>query len=89
MGRHNAPDVILLCIRWYCRSVDSAGNTVESMLSAKRDGSAVKRFLKKTMRAEHRSLPFTIGTDKYASYPEAFAALVKEKVLLLTASCGW
>ena len=33
------------------------------------------------MRAEHRRLPFTIGTDKHASYPEAFAASVKEKVL--------
>ena len=36
---------------------------------------------KKLMRADHRRLPFTIGTDKHASYPEAFAASVKEKVL--------
>jgi transposase-like protein len=41
----------------------------------------VKRFFKKPMRADHRRLPFTIGTDKHASYPEAFAASVKEKVL--------
>jgi hypothetical protein len=33
------------------------------------------------MRVDHRRLPFTIGTDKHASYPEAFAASVKEKVL--------
>jgi transposase, IS6 family len=33
------------------------------------------------MRAEHRRLLFTIGTDKHASYPEAFAASVKEKIL--------
>jgi len=33
------------------------------------------------MRADHRRLPFTIGTDKHASYPEAFAASVTEKVL--------
>jgi hypothetical protein len=43
--------------------------------------SAVKRFIKKMMRAEHRRLPFTIGTDKHASYPEAFAASIKDKVL--------
>ena len=30
---------------------------------------------------KNRRLPFTIGTDKHASYPEAFAASVKEKVL--------
>jgi transposase-like protein len=51
------------------------------MLSAKRDVSAAKRFLRKVMRADHRRLPFTIGTDKHASYPEAFAASVSEKVL--------
>ena len=28
-----------------------------------------------------RGLPFTIGTDKHASYPEAFATSVEEKIL--------
>jgi transposase-like protein len=51
------------------------------MLSAKRDVSAAKRLFKKLMRADRRRLPFTIGTDKHASYPEAFATSVKEKVL--------
>jgi IS6 family transposase len=51
------------------------------LLSVKHDISAAKRFFKKMMRADHRRLPFTIGTDKHASYPEAFATSVKEKVL--------
>jgi transposase-like protein len=147
--RHYAPDIILLCVRWYCRyqlsyrdleemmrergltvdhvtifrwvqryapeinkrmrphlkmsgisyrldetyvkvgkewkylyrAVDSMDNTIEFMLSARRDVSAAKRFFKKLMRADNRRLPFTIGTDKHASYPEAFAVSVKEKVL--------
>ena len=33
------------------------------------------------MRADHRRLPFSISTDKHASYPEAFAASQEEKVL--------
>ncbi len=146
---HYAPDVILLCVRWYCRyslsyrdikemmrergltvdhvtvfrwvqryapeinkrmrphlkmsgtsyrldetyvkvgtewkylyrAVDSMGDTIEFMLSAKRDVSAAKRFSRKLMRADHRRLPFTIGTDKHASYPEAFATSIEEKVL--------
>jgi len=147
--RHYAPDVILLCVRWYCRyslsyrdleemmgerglsvdhvtlfrrvqryapeinkrmrphlrmsgasfridetyvkfgkswkylyrAVDKEGATVEFMLSAKRDVPAAKRFFKKVMRADHRRLPFTIGMDTHASYPEAFAASVQVGVL--------
>jgi transposase-like protein len=51
------------------------------MLSARRDVSAAKRFFKKLMKADHRRLPFTIGTDKHASYPGTSAAAVKEEVL--------
>jgi len=67
--------------KYLYRAVDSAGDTTEFMLSAKRDVSAAKRFSKKVMRADHRRLPFTIGTDKQASYPEAFATSAKEKIL--------
>jgi transposase, IS6 family len=67
--------------KYLYRAIDSSGNTIEFMLSAKRDISAAKRFFKKMMRADHRRLPFTIGTDKHASYPEAFASSIEEKVL--------
>lgn len=66
--------------KYFYRAVDSTGQTIEFMLSARRDVSAAKRFFKKLMRADHRRLPFTIGTGKHASYPEAFAVQVKEKV---------
>jgi transposase-like protein len=67
--------------KYLYRAVDSAGNTIEFMLSAKRDVSAAKRFFKKMMRADHRRLPFTISVDKNAAYPEAFTTSQKEKVL--------
>jgi IS6 family transposase len=59
--------------KYLYRAVDSAGCTIEFMTGAKRDVSAAKRFFRKVMRADHRRLPFTIGTDKHAFYPEAFA----------------
>ena len=67
--------------KYLYRAVDSAGDTIEFMLSAECDISAAKRFFKNLMRADPRRLPFTISTDKHASYPEAFTTSIKEKIL--------
>jgi IS6 family transposase len=63
------------------RALDKEGNTIEFMLSAKRDIPTVKRFFKKMMRADHRRLPFSISLDKHASYPDAFSSSQEDKVL--------
>jgi IS6 family transposase len=67
--------------KYLYRAVDKEGQTIEFMLSAKRDVSAAKRFFKKMMKADHRRLPFTISVDKNAAYPEAFTTSQDEKVL--------
>jgi IS6 family transposase len=63
------------------RAVDSAGNTVEFMLSQTRDGQAAKRFLRKALRAHHTVPPRVINVDKNPSYPKAIKKLQKKDTL--------
>ena len=67
--------------KYLYRAVDKEGQTIEFMLSTRRDVSAAKRFFKKMMRAEHRRLPFSISVDKNAAYPEAFTTSQAERIV--------
>jgi len=58
--RHFLPEIIVLNVRWYCRyplSYRDMGNTLDFMLSAKRDGKAAARFFRKVLKATHTQTP--------------------------------
>ena len=57
------------------RAVDSAGNTSDFLLSAKRDAAAAKRFLQKALRSSAHPRPRVINVDRNPSYPKAMSEL--------------
>ena len=63
------------------RAVDSDGNTIDFMLSAKRNRTAAKRFLKKALSSNHNQMPRVIIVDKNPAYPIAIHELENEKKL--------
>jgi transposase, IS6 family len=63
------------------RAVDSQGNTLEFLLSPRRDGQAAKRFFSKALAAPYTSTPRVTTVDKNAAYPKAFKELKAEKVM--------
>jgi transposase-like protein len=51
------------------RAVDSRGQTIDFLLSAKRDAEAAKRFFRKALGQPHTVNPRTITVDKNPAYP--------------------
>ena len=51
------------------RAVDSHGQTIDFLLSAKRDAEAAKRFFRKALGQPHTVNPRTITVDKNPAYP--------------------
>jgi transposase, IS6 family len=53
------------------RAVDSRGQTIDFLLSARRDAEAAKRFFRKALAQPHTVNPRSITVDKNAAYPKA------------------
>jgi transposase-like protein len=73
--------------KYLYRAVDSDGNTIDFLLTAKRDTAAAKRFFCKTLKALHTQIPRVITVDKNAAYPKALDELkvdnqLPQKVIL-------
>jgi len=70
--------------KWYYlyRAVDSTGQTIDFMLSAKRDARAAKRFFRKMLKLPQHSSPRVINVDQNRAYPPAVEELKGEGVLI-------
>ena len=67
--------------KYLYRAVDSASNTLDFILSAKRDSKAVVRFLRKVLKAQHTQAPRVVNVDKNAAYPVAMEALKQNETI--------
>src|SRR5208337_4676216 len=65
-------------------AVDSTGNTVDFMLSEKRDRKAAKRFLKKALSSNNNQIPKVITVDKNPAFPSAIMTSKMIKYYLKT-----
>jgi transposase, IS6 family len=64
--------------KYLYRAVDSTGQTIEFLLTAKRDAAAAKRFFRKALSAAGNPVPRVINVDKNPAYPAAVEALKAE-----------
>ena len=69
--------------KYLYRAVDSDGNTLDFLLTAKRDAAAAKRFFRKALNAVHTQSPRVINVDKNAAYPKAVDELKAKEELSL------
>ena len=64
--------------RYLYRALDSSGQTIDFLLTAKRDQAAAKRFLRRAIEASGNPMPRVMNVDKNPAYPAAVEALKAE-----------
>ena len=67
--------------KYLYRAVDSTGQTIDFLLTAKRDAAAVKRFFRRVFRSSCNPIPRVINVDQNPAYPAATRALKREGIL--------
>ena len=64
--------------RFLYRAVDSTGQTIDFLLTDRRDAAAAKRFLRRALLNEGNSMPRVINVDKNPAYPRAVEDLMAD-----------
>ena len=67
--------------KYLYRALDSTGQTIDFLLTAKRDTAAAKRFLRRVMVASGNPMPRVMNVDENPAYQAAVEALKTERVI--------
>jgi transposase-like protein len=67
--------------KYLYRAVDSTGQRIDFLLTAKRDAAAAKRFFRMALRSPGNPVPRVINVDKNPAFPPAVEALKAEGIL--------
>jgi transposase, IS6 family len=67
--------------RFLYRAVDSTGQTIDFLLTARRDAAAAKRFFRRALAQTGNPMPRVINVDKNRSYPAAVEGLKQEGII--------
>ena len=67
--------------KYLYRAVDSTGQTIDFLLTDKRDTAAAKCFFRNALSSPGNPMPRVINVDKNPSYPAAVEALKSEGIL--------
>ena len=67
--------------KYLYRAVDSTGQTIDFLLTAKRDAAAAKRFFRKALSSPGNPVPRIINVDKNPAFPAAVESLKGEGTL--------
>jgi hypothetical protein len=74
-NRYSLPPELLFTSSGIRRAVDSAGQSIDFLLPAKRNASAAKRFFQKVFSLAANLVPRVINVDKNPAYPAAIRVL--------------
>lgn len=67
--------------RFLYRAVDTTGQTIDFLLTAKRDAAAAKRFFRRALAQTGNPMPRVINVDRNRSYPAAVEGLKQEGII--------
>jgi transposase-like protein len=67
--------------KYLYRAVDSVGQTIDFLLTARRDAASAQRLLRKALAASGNAVPRVMNVDKNPAYPAAVERLKPEGAL--------